>query len=238
MNVFRGAEHVTDRNHDDPGDRAPGGGRRRDAARSRQAILDAAERVFAREGYDGASLAAIGREAGVSGTLPAYFYKDKATLYAAVVGRLFEHRDRALDEIADQAIATLGEDGDALRRGLRILVGGYLGFLLDRPTFVQLMTRDALEMARAGRATAPRHSPGYERGVRRFIEALPSRPGPGTDPDQLLISVVALCFFPMEHDATMIAGMGYRASTPAFVDKRTDHVVDVLLRVLTGTDPQ
>jgi TetR/AcrR family transcriptional regulator len=210
--------------------------RRRDPARSRQSILDAAEQVFAREGYDGASLAAIGRVAGVSGTLPAYFFKDKATLYAAVIGRLFDDRNRTLEKLGEGATAALDVGEDGLRRGLEVLVGGYLRFLLARPTFVQLMSRDALEMARGGgRATGPRHSAAYENSVRRFIAALSPPPGPGVDPDQLLISVVALCFFPLEHDATMLAGMGYRAWTPGFVQKRTEHVVDILLKVLTGT---
>lgn len=218
-----------------PDEGAAGNGRvrRRDPERSRQAILDAAERVFAREGYDGASMAAIGKAAGVSGTLPAYFFKDKASLYAAVIDRLFDERNRVLERLTGEALAALAA-ADGLRRGLEIMVGGYLRFLLERPAFVQLMARDALELARAGRATEPRHSAAYEDSVRRFITVLSPPPGPGVEPDQLLISVVALCFFPLEHDATMLAGMGYRAWTPAFVQKRTEHVVDILLRVLTG----
>jgi TetR/AcrR family transcriptional regulator len=166
----------------------------------------------------------------------AYFFKDKATLYAAVIDRLFEDRNRRLEELGEEALAALGgpcPGRDEIRGGLEVLVGGYLRFVLARPTFVQLMTRDALEMARGGRATGPRHSIAYERSVRRFITALSPPPGPGVDPDQLLVSVVALCFFPLEHDATMLAGMGYRAWTPGFVERRVEHVVDVLLRVLT-----
>jgi TetR/AcrR family transcriptional regulator len=223
---------VTVKNRD--GSAVDGKVRRRDPDRSRQAILDAAEQVFAREGYDGASMAAIGKAAGVSGTLPGYFFGDKATLYAAVIDRLFEERNRALEELGRAATAVLKEE-DGLRRGLEVLVGGYLRFLLARPTFVQLMARDALEMTRSGRATEPRHSAAYESSVRGFLAALSPPPGPGVEPDQLLISIVALCFFPLEHDATMLAGMGYRAWTPAFVGKRTEHVVDILLRVLTTT---
>lgn len=206
--------------------------RRRDAMRSRRLILDAAEEVFAREGYDGASLGAIGRAAGVSGTLPGYFFKDKVTLYEAVIDRLFRDRNEALKSLGEEATAALQTGG--LRRGLELLVGGYLGFLLGRPTFVQLMSRDALEMARSGRATLPRHSVAYETSMRTFIESLSPPPGPGVDPDQMLISLVALCFFPLEHDATMVAGMGYRAWSPAFAAKRTEHIVDILLRVFTG----
>jgi len=62
--------------------------RRRDAAASRRAILDAAEQLFAQRGYDRASLGEIGRRAGVSAALPAYFFGCKEALYAAVLDRL------------------------------------------------------------------------------------------------------------------------------------------------------
>jgi len=204
--------------------------RTRDPQRSREAILDAAERVFARDGYDGASLAEIGREAGVSATLPAYFFADKRGLYQAAIERLFRERDAALTPVCEQATAALAQP-DGLRRGLEILVGGYLRFLQRRPTFVRLMAREALELPR--RATAPRHSQVLERGIDRFIDSLPAAGGPSLDRGHLLISLIALCWFPLEHDATMLAGMGYATWTDAFVAARTEHVVDVLLRVLS-----
>ena len=212
--------------------RPAGRSRRRDAERSRQLILDAAEQVFARRGYEGASLAAIGEAADVSATLPAYFFNNKASLYEAVIERLFVDRNERLGQLSTQAVAELDGTEEGLRRGLRILVGGYLRFLLERPSFVYLMSRDALQLAHDGRAQAPRHSPAYEQGLREFLAALSPPPGPALDSNQLLISLVALCFFPLEHDATMLAGMGYRAWTPGFVELRTEHVVDVMARLL------
>ncbi len=51
----------------------------------RQAILDGAGRVFARDGYEGASMAQIAREIGVSkGTLYNYF-PSKAALFSGVI---------------------------------------------------------------------------------------------------------------------------------------------------------
>src|SRR3954452_24766933 len=66
--------------------------RTRDAARSRRAILDAAEKIFAREGYDAASLARIGETAGVSRGTPSSFFGSKAELYRAVLDPLCPHR--------------------------------------------------------------------------------------------------------------------------------------------------
>ena len=209
------------------------GTRRRDPKRSQRAILDAAEQVFAQQGYDGASLAGIGEQAGVSAALPAYFFGDKAQLYEHVTQRLFADRDKALGSLADAALSELDGTRDGVRRGLNCLVSGYLGFLVDRPQFVQLMARDALDYRRIGRAEFPRHSTVFEQGVQRFLARINTPQGPAVDSDQLLVSIVALCFFPLEHDTTMLAGMGYRTRSKGFIDRRTEHVVDLLMRALT-----
>jgi len=202
----------------------------RQPERSRKAILDAAEQVFARHGFDGASLAEIGRVAEVSAALPAYFFGDKRSLYDRVIERLFEERDAQLERVCKAAALALERDG--LRRGLEVLVGGYLRFLQLRPTFVTLMSREALEIPR--RATRRRHSPALERGLAEFVRSIvpPGRPAP--DAGQLLVSLVALCWFPLEHDATMLAGMGYDTFSDEFIAARTEHVVDLLVRALEG----
>ena len=46
----------------------------RNATRSRAAILDAAERLFAERGYDATSLTEVGAAAGVSRGTPGYFF--------------------------------------------------------------------------------------------------------------------------------------------------------------------
>src|SRR5262245_17490483 len=71
--------------------------RGRDADRSREAILDAAEGMFAERGFDGASLASISDAANVSAALPAYFFGSKRDLYRAVIERLFSDRNQTLE---------------------------------------------------------------------------------------------------------------------------------------------
>ena len=61
----------------------------RDAERSRLAILDAAEQLFAEQGYDATSLTQVGAAAGVSRGTPGYFFRSKPELYQAVLDRSF-----------------------------------------------------------------------------------------------------------------------------------------------------
>lgn len=202
-------------------------GRSRDADRSRTAILDAAERLFADQGFGGASLAAIADGAGVSAGLPAYFFGSKEELHAAVLARVLARRDEALDLVATEAERLLDDSSQGGEAALRRLVAGYVGFLLDHPSFVWLLTRDALEHA-GSREASPRHSQLFAERMIRIM----SRAGVAEvdqAPEQLFLSVIALCYFPLEHDTTIVAGMGQRAWTDAFQQKRVDHVVRLLL---------
>lgn len=202
-------------------------GRVRDADRSRAAILDAAEHLFADLGFQGASLAAIADRAHVSVGLPGYFFGSKEELHDAVLQRVFDRRNAALDRVATDAEELLERAPEAGEEALRLLIRGYVDFLLENPTFVWLLTRDALEHA-GNREELPRHS---QRFADRMV-SLMTRAGvteAAHAPDQLFLSLIAMCYFPLEHDATIVAGMGQRAWSRAFHDRRVDHIVRLLL---------
>lgn len=69
-------------------------------------ILDAAERLFAESGFDGVSLRAITREAGVELALANYHFGPKRDLFRAVVTR----RAAALNAARRTALEALAED--------------------------------------------------------------------------------------------------------------------------------
>ena len=206
----------------------PSGPRRRDAETSRRAILDAAEELFGEHGLDGASLAAVGRRAGVSSGLPSYFFGDKEGVYRAVMARLLADREALLGPVAERAVGIF-EGADDLRAALDVLIGAYVDFLRSRPALVRLMGREALDGGRR-LGPEPRHSVAVEDGLTRLLGRL----RPGVDPQQLVITTVALCFFPLEHNATMLAAMGLDARSESFAAERKQHVVDVLLQVLSS----
>ena len=211
---------------------SPQARRRRNPQASRRAILDAAEELFSARGYDGASLGEIGRRAGTSSALPAYFFGGKDGLYHAVLERLLVEREERLDPLAANAAALLERTGEP-RAALEILIDGYIDFLRERPALVRLMAREALDGGRR-LGPGPRHSVALQEGLAAFVRSLPARPGPSIDSEQLLITTVALCFFPIEHNDTMLAAMGLDATSKHFCVARKRHVVDVLERILAG----
>src|SRR4029079_7563300 len=78
----------------------------RDAERTRELILDAAERLFAQKGYEETSLADVGKHAGVSRATPGYFFGSKAELHHAVIERCFADVRRAVREGKARALAS------------------------------------------------------------------------------------------------------------------------------------
>ena len=62
-------------------------GRTHDAEGAREAILNAAEKVFAEHGFDGARIDVIAKESGYNKSLIFQYFDDKLSLYAAVIRR-------------------------------------------------------------------------------------------------------------------------------------------------------
>ncbi|WP_374654891.1 TetR family transcriptional regulator [Phenylobacterium sp.] len=87
---------------------APAGTRQPRGLARRAAILDAARRLFARQGFKGASLAAIAQEAGLTDAGLIYHFPTKNDLLLAVI--------EAGDAEQDQALAPV-----RARRGLALL---------------------------------------------------------------------------------------------------------------------
>jgi AcrR family transcriptional regulator len=182
-------------------------------------ILDAAERIFADDGFSGAAMKAIALRAGVAQGLLHYHFNHKEGLYAAVIERRsgIINADRlarldAVDTAAPDAVARilralmappLGPLGGG-RAYARILAGLTVGDARDAdlvrrhydPTAIRFI--DALQSALPG---APRAavSWGYNLAIGTLVAAVandgrPARLGgadlPGTDVLETLITYV------------------------------------------------
>lgn len=95
------------------GRRAPSPGeRKRDAERTRNALLDAALVEFAAHGLAGARVSEIAARAGVNKQLISYYFDGKEGLYHALIDRWLAHESEfnAADVPFDQLVARYVED--------------------------------------------------------------------------------------------------------------------------------
>lgn len=77
------------------------------ASATQEAILDAAEQVFATHGYEGATMREIAKKAGVNQALLHYHFETKDNLYERVV----ERRSSAINRYRNELLDGLHEDG-------------------------------------------------------------------------------------------------------------------------------
>ena len=201
----------------------PGKERERNAERSRELILDAAEKLFADRGYDATSLQDVGTEAGVSRGTPSYFFKSKEQLYQAVLTRCFAQVRTAVRTGRERARRS-GEPAEVVLAGV---VGDYFDFILAHPRFVRLIEREAL--AGGGQLG---HLPPHVAAVREAVEAIAEELGLDANDEaagQLTLSIVSLCWFPVVHAETILSAMGSDGASPAFLTARRQHVIDLVL---------
>lgn len=202
----------------------------RDAERSREAILHAAEQLFAEKGFEGTSLQEIGEQAGVSRGTPGYFFGAKEQLYGAVLERVLQ-AERDATMVAVAALPTINEQPGAL---IDAAVRSHIDFLVARPSFLRLMEREALRSG-AGLAQTQSYLAVVQTGMALIEAAQASGSMPGVDAKQLLLSIIALCWLPFTHANTLLRAVGLDATDPAFIEQRKQHIVDLVLRGVLRT---
>jgi len=108
-----------------------------DTPTTQDLILDAAERLFARQGFAATTIKQIGKEAAVNPALLYYYYESKETLYRAMLQR-----------IVGQLLAG---GADAIERAtthadrIRAFVRAQARLLGEHPHFPQLLVRELVD---------------------------------------------------------------------------------------------
>lgn len=202
----------------------------RNPERSRAAILDSAERLFAERGYDATSLTEVGAAAGVSRGTPGYFFRSKAELYQAVLDRAFAEVRDAVRAGRARALAS-GESPDTILAGA---VSDYFDFLAARPNFVRLIEREALNDGRLTDADSAPHLSAGQEALAAMGAELGLDDSPSGEAAQLLLSIISLCWFPLIHARTVAPAVGVALDRADEVERRKRHVISLVLHGIKG----
>lgn len=128
----------------EPGSRR---GRAHNAEGAREAILNAAEEVFAEHGFDGARIDAIAAAAGYNKSLIFQYFSDKLGLYAEVVRRI----DREMTDLQPRVLApllmdeTIATDPHKFRSLLETMARTLFDYLLAHPRLTRILLWEAAE---------------------------------------------------------------------------------------------
>jgi AcrR family transcriptional regulator len=83
-------------------------GPRQDGVQAREAILEAARKQFGEQGYEGATMRAVAREAGVDPALVSYYFGSKSGLFVESL-RLPVNPSEAIEAVLAEGTDNLGE---------------------------------------------------------------------------------------------------------------------------------
>ncbi|HEU5039702.1 MAG TPA: TetR/AcrR family transcriptional regulator [Gemmatimonadales bacterium] len=200
----------------------------RNPDRSRAAILDAAERLFAEKGYEATSLHDVGAAAGVSRGTPGYFFGSKAELHRAVLDRMFAEVRDAVRAGRARAMASTREPESILAGA----VSDYFDFLAARPNFVRLIEREALNGGHL--LAAADHVTAGQEALAAISAELGLDDAPSGDVAQLLLSIIGLCWFHLIHARTVAPAVGVSLDRPGDFERRKRHIVELVLHGVAG----
>jgi AcrR family transcriptional regulator len=199
---------------------------RRDEQRqqTRAQLLDAAERVFAREGLRGASVAAIAAEAGYSHGAIYSNFDGKEDLFLMLVEERIDARLARVYQAADTALSQGSEPLEAARRfvamlqqerdAVLLLVDFWNQAVRDQAAAVRFAERHARLRALIGRIVE---------GIARDQGVELTRPR-----DQVATALIALA------NGFAIESLADPTAAP---DELFAHAIAALLRGFTGSDP-
>jgi TetR/AcrR family transcriptional regulator len=167
-------------------------GTRNRPEQTRAAILDAALHEFSQEGVAGARIDAIARTARVNKALLYYYFKDKESLYGAVIDRVF-------GQLSERIAEALARDLP-LREKYLAYVGAHFDYVAGNPMLPRIFMR---EWMRSGRSASPHLRRIAEQYLRPTFQKISSLIGQGVaagefravDPVQFIPSTVAMIVF-------------------------------------------
>jgi TetR/AcrR family transcriptional regulator len=204
-------------------------GSRGQPVESRAAILKAAAHEFAEFGIAGARTDAIAREARVNKALLYYYFKDKETLYGAVLDDAFSGLKSTVFRVLDSDLPP--------RQKILAYAGAYFDFIASNQLYPRLMQREMMR-AREGR------SPHIDKVIKNYIQpifvkvsevmrkGIVDREFRPVNPVHFVPSIVAMIVFYFSSAPMMQRIVGFNPLTPERIAERRAAVLDFISAAL------
>lgn len=204
---------------------------KRDAARTRQRILDAAIEEFSRHGFSGARVEAIVTRARCNMRMIYHHFQDKKGLYMAALEAVYEQIRTAEQQLDLEHM----KPAQAMRRLVEFTVDHFAA----HPHFVRLTSTENLhkgKFIKASKRIPAMSSPLIE--TMRHLLRRGEADGifrTGTDPLQLYVTIVALSCHHLNNGYTLSAAFETDIRSPAWQTARKRHVSQF---VMAGLKPR
>lgn len=202
--------------------------RGRNAERSRQDILAAAEQQFGEKGFYGARIDAIAQQSGLNKNMLYIYFGSKEELYRQVLLNMY----RRMEEVERRLLERNLEGAELIAE----LIGAYYDFLEQNPSFVNILMSENLMQGQFLRQL-PR-----ECIARRTLSELAARIrkscGEGVfradiDEQQTVLTMITICFCNFSNRYTLSQLTGCDLNDPAVQQTRKKQTIDIMLSYLS-----
>lgn len=204
--------------------------KRRNPVESRQRILEAGMRHFARSGLGGARVVDIIKEANLSHRMLYHYFESKEQLYLATLEFAY-HQIREAEQ-------RLRLDKLDPASGIRKLVEFTFDYYVEHPEFMALLNQENLNGGQFITQSEPLRT--MQRPLIQVIDKLldggvaagvfANRP----DSIQFYIDVAGICYFGISNRHTLSAIFSERISHEQYLADRRVHVVDFIMNSLAA----
>jgi TetR/AcrR family transcriptional regulator len=196
---------------------------------SRAAILQAAAYEFAEHGIAGARTDSIAREARVNKALLYYYFKDKETLYSAVLDEAFSGLKKSVFEVLNSDLPA--------REKILAYAGAYFDFIASNQIYPRLMQREMMRAKEGQSSHVDKIIKLYIQPIfLRVSEVLRQGIAEGhfrsVNPAHLVQSIVAMIVFYFSSAPMMQKIVGFNPLTPERIAERRASVLDFISAAL------
>jgi TetR/AcrR family transcriptional regulator len=204
-------------------------GTRGQPEQSREAILHAAVREFAREGVAGARTDAIAKSAGVNKALLYYYFKDKEAIYQAVLDQVFGGVRTAIHNALAQPLPP--------RERLKAYLCAHFDYIASHPLYPRIVHAEFLrasqDSSRLQRIAKEYFRPVFSEVAALLIEGIEGGDFRPVDPIHFIPSMVSVVVFYFTTAVPIIKIMtGGDPMSPERVAQRRAAVLDFITSAL------
>ena len=196
------------------------------STRTRHAILEAAERLFAEQGFEATRLEDVALEVGIRRASIVYYFRDKTELYDAVLDSVFGELLVSAREVLSRP-ATLEE---RVEEGISL----WVYYLAQHPSLARILLRELPNTSR-GRPAIRRYAKLYNELFAKLVEEFThSAPTPRAGAEQIQIGSLltgATLFFIAASPGLV---PGFDPLAPENIDRHRDHMLAIARQLVLG----
>lgn len=197
------------------------------AERTRTAILDAAELLFAEKGFAATRLEDVAEAVGIRRASIVYYFKDKQLLYDAVLESVFG----GFRERLESALASPG----ALGERIEAAVGAWVDYVAERPSLARILLRETADGHTERTPALLRQIGPFVTLVERFRDETRDDPlarAHPIEPAHLASAIAGATVFFVAAMPTLVPDLGYDPLSPEQIASHRSEVLRIARRLL------